>query len=64
VKKLLDANDPFFAPVWRRWATCALPLVWGAGELWMGNSGWGAMFLAAGAWAFFELILQGPKGSE
>lgn len=62
--RLLDADDPFFKPVWRRWVTVLLPLLWGAFELGMGGSGWGVLFVAAGVYAFWVLIVKGPKGSE
>lgn len=62
VKKFLDANHPFFAPVWRRWAACLFPLVWGAVELYHNSPGWAAVFAAMAAWAFWELIWKGPTG--
>lgn len=64
MKKLLDANDPFFAPVWRRWATALFPLVWGGVELYYNSPGWAVLYLGLGAYAFWELILKpklGPK---
>lgn len=62
--KFLDANDPFFRPVWRRWVAALVPLVWGGFELASGNSGWGFVFLTAGVYAFVVLIVRGPSGSE
>ncbi len=62
MKKLLDANDPFFAPVWRRWATCVLPGAWGVAEFWFSEPFWGIIFVAAGVYAFYQLILKGPEG--
>jgi hypothetical protein len=61
--KFLDPNHPFFAPVWRRWATAIVPLAWGALELAWGNPGWAILFLGAGAYAFWMLILKGPDAS-
>lgn len=58
MKKLLDANDPFFAPMWRRWATVLFPLFWGAVELYNDSPGWAVLFLALAAYAFWELILK------
>ncbi len=58
--KFLDANHPFFRPVWRRWVTAALPLGWAVVEIVMGNPGWAMMFGAAGAYAAWVLILTGP----
>lgn len=57
--KFLDANDPFFAAAWRRWAAALLPLAWGAVELYNGSPGWAVVFAAAGAYAFFILIIKG-----
>jgi hypothetical protein len=64
MKQILDADHPFFIPVWRRWATAILPMLWGGFEVWNDSPGWGIMFLAAGAYALYVLIIQGPKGSE
>jgi len=57
---LLDPNDPFFQPRWRRWATVLLPSVWALVEVWNGNPGWAIIFGAAGAYALYQLILKGP----
>lgn len=61
MKPLLDANHPFFAPVWRRWVTAIFPVVWAGVEFYAGNSGWAVIFAAAGVWAYWELIYKGPK---
>lgn len=58
--KFLDPNHPFFQPVWRRWATAFFPLAWGAFELYNGSPGWAVVFGAAGAYAFWVLIIKGP----
>ena len=63
MKQLLNPDDPFFAPVWRRWATSLLPMAWGLVELWFAEPFWGILFLAAGAYAFYVLIFKGPSGS-
>ena len=61
MKKLLDPDDPFFAPAWKRWATALLPLIWGAVEfLVFQDPLWGLIFAAAGAFAFWQLIVKGP----
>ena len=61
MKPLLDANHPFFAPVWRRWVAAIFPILWGAVELYMGSPGWALIFAGAGAWAYWELIHKGPR---
>ena len=43
-----------------RWATAVVPLAWGGMEFLLGNPGWGVMFAAAGAYAFWHLIIKGP----
>ncbi len=59
--KILDANDPFFAPVWRRWATAVAPLAWAMLELVVFEAqGWAIVFGALGAYAFWVLIVKGP----
>lgn len=58
--KFLDRNHPMFRKPVLRWLTAGLPLAWGGVELWLGNTGWGALFGAAGAYAFWELIVKGP----
>jgi hypothetical protein len=61
MKKLLDANDPFFAAHWRRWVVTLLPLVWGGVELWLGSPGWAFLFAAVGAYAGYILLFKGPE---
>ncbi|PZR00080.1 MAG: hypothetical protein DI533_05595 [Cereibacter sphaeroides] len=59
--QFLDPNHPFFARPWVRWATAIAPLAWAAVELYSGNPGWAILFGAAGAYAFWMLIIKGPK---
>jgi hypothetical protein len=58
--KFLDPNHPFFQPVWRRWASALVPALWAAVELYNGSPGWAVVFGAAGAYAFWVLIIKGP----
>ena len=62
MKKLLDADDPFFRLAWRRWATTILPLIWAGFEGWSGNLVWAILFAIAGAYAGYELLIKGPAG--
>ena len=64
MKKFLDADHPFFAAPWRRWATGLVPLVWGAVELWLGNPGWALVFAAAGAFALYVLVIKAKSNNE
>lgn len=61
MKPLLDANHPFFAPVWRRWAASVFPVLWAGVEFYMGSPGWALIFAGAGVWAYWELIYKGPS---
>jgi hypothetical protein len=58
MRKLLDRNDPFFRRVWVRWLTVILPLLWGAVEFWHSQPFWGVLFIAAGVYAAWELLLR------
>jgi hypothetical protein len=60
MKSFLDANHPMFRKAWVRWATALIPLGWGGLELSWGNTGWAFLFGAAGAYAFWALIMKGP----
>jgi hypothetical protein len=60
MKKFLDADHPFFRPVWVRWVSALLPLCWGLVEFTLGNPGWGVLFGAVGAYAFWVLVVKGP----
>jgi hypothetical protein len=62
--KIIDPDDPFFAPLWRRWATALFALVWGGIELFFGNPGWAVLFGAAGVYAYYVLIYQGPSSGS
>lgn len=59
---MIDPNHPFFAKLWRRWFAVLFPLAWGGMELYLGNTGWGAAFLAAGGYAAYVLLLQPKQG--
>jgi hypothetical protein len=57
--KFLDPNHPFFRNPLVRWITVLLPLGWGIFEFaWIGSPFWGILFLAAGAYAGWQLFFQ------
>jgi hypothetical protein len=59
MRKFLDPKDPFFKHAWVRWVTALLPLGWGLFELvWLEQPFFGILFLAAGIYAFWVLILK------
>lgn len=59
-KPFLDPNHPMFRNPLVRWLTAGIPLAWAGFELWMGNPMWAVLFAAAGAYAAYKLIWQGP----
>ena len=58
MSKFLDRDHPMFRQAWVRWATVAFPLAWGAFEFYNGSPGWGIVFVGAGLWALWELVLR------
>ncbi len=61
MRKFLDADHPFFAKAWVRWLTIAICAGMAVLEFSNGNPGWGGLFAAGGAWAFYVLIYLGPS---
>lgn len=59
--KLVDPDHPYFRRRWVRWVTVALPAGWTAVEAAGGNWGWAAGFAAIASYAFWMLIVVGPK---
>lgn len=59
--KFVDPDHPFFAKAWVRWATVLVPAVWGAFEGYFGNWGWATAFGVIAAYAFWMLIVIGPR---
>lgn len=62
--QLLDPNDPFFRPVWRRWATTLVPALWACVEAAHGSGTWAVAFLLIAAFAWWKLIFQGPDDGK
>ena len=60
MKKFIDANHPFFANPLVRWLSAVLPVLWAGFEFINGSPGWGLIFAALGALAFWVLIVRGP----
>ncbi|MDE3078667.1 MAG: hypothetical protein KGI94_01380 [Paracoccaceae bacterium] len=60
----LDPNDPFFRPVWRRWATVGVPAAWACVEAWVGTMPWALGFAAAAAYAYYQLFIVGPDDPD
>ncbi|THD81535.1 hypothetical protein E7811_16655 [Aliigemmobacter aestuarii] len=60
--QFLDPNHPFFRNPLARWATILLPSLWGVFEFLTGHPGWGILFLAAGAYALWVLVIGPSRG--
>lgn len=61
--KILDPDHPFFRKTWVRAVTVAAPLAWSLVEfLVMKSPGWGAIFVAAGAYAAWILVFNRRSG--
>ncbi|MFN7222407.1 MAG: hypothetical protein ACK4MS_00125 [Paracoccaceae bacterium] len=58
--KILDPNHPFFAKPLVRWLTALFPVGWAVVEFVNDSPGWGVLFAAIGAFAFWVLIVRGP----
>ncbi|NNU80851.1 DUF3329 domain-containing protein [Halovulum dunhuangense] len=55
--KFLDPGNPFYRPLWRRVVIVAVCLGWAAVEFSRGANAWGALFLAAGLFAAWSLLI-------
>mgnify|MGYP001157914750 CR=1 FL=1 len=55
---LVDPEHPFFAKTWVRWFWTLLPLGMAVVEFAMGSPGWGLMFLAAGSYLGWVLLIR------
>ncbi|MEM7470384.1 MAG: hypothetical protein AAF340_03465 [Pseudomonadota bacterium] len=64
--KGFDFDHPFFDPLWRRIATFAVCIGWGALEFSTGQNFWGALFWGLGGWAGYHFFVKTPRrdGSE
>ena len=57
--KFLDPDDPFFRNPLVRWLTVLVPIGWGLVELFVtGSPLWSVLFLTAGAYAGYMLVLR------
>ena len=57
-RPFLDPDHPMFARTWVRWLVSVPPMAWGVAEFFIGDPFWGMLFLAAGGYAFWTLILK------
>lgn len=59
MSRFLDRDHPMFRRAWVRWLTVLVPLAWAGVELFAFNApGWAILFAAAGAYAFWVLVLR------
>ncbi len=61
---LLDAQHPFFRPLWRRVAVVVLCLGWGLFELLNGSSLWAMLFIGAGVYSGWQFFVASPPEPE
>ena len=67
MKKLLNLEDPFFAPLWIRTTIVVLLGFWTMIELFAGAQGWAAFFAALAvfsAWRFAVIDYTSEDGRE
>ncbi|KQY15458.1 hypothetical protein [Rhizobium sp. Root482] len=55
--KLIDADHPFYRPLWVRLLVIAFCVGWTAFEFWNGNTTWGMIFLAVSAYTTCVLVI-------
>ena len=54
---MVNTNDPFYRPLWRRIVIVALCLGWGLFEIVFGTQLFAQIFLAVGGYAAYRLLL-------
>ena len=63
--KLLDAQHPFFKPLWRRIAVVAVCAGWALFEYVTGNPGWAALFAFLGLISGYQFFFAfNPEKEE
>ena len=63
--KLVDADHPFFAPLWRRIAIVAITLAWALFEFAAGSPIWGMVFSAIGLYCAYVFFIDfEPKSPD
>ena len=54
---MFDFDEPFFRPLWVRIVVVSICVGWGLFELLTGSMGWAIMFLAAGGYVAYRLLV-------
>jgi hypothetical protein len=62
--KLIDPENPFFQPAWRRWVLALVPFAWAIFEASSGNDAWAYLSAAIGGILVYNLVLTWPKPEE
>jgi hypothetical protein len=62
--KLIDPENPFFQPAWRRWLLALVPFAWAMFEASNGNDAWAYLSAAIGGILVYNLILTWPKPED
>jgi len=55
--KIIDADHPFFRPLWRRVAVVVACLAWAVFEFSGGQGFWGMLFAALGLYSGWVLLI-------
>ena len=61
-RRLLDPDNPFFRPLWRRVATVGVAAAWALVELAFGNQTWAFVFGGLAAYAGWVLLVDFKPG--
>jgi hypothetical protein len=61
---MIDAGNPFWRPLRVRVAVTAVAILWGLFELATGAPGFALIFLAAGGYAGWRLLIAWPPGDR
>ena len=62
--KLLDTDDPFFRPLWRRIAIVAVTAGWASFEFINNATGWGLLFSAISLYCIWGFFIRRPGDGE
>ncbi|WP_245515274.1 DUF3329 domain-containing protein [Rhizobium deserti] len=63
IRTMIDANHPFYRPLWRRLMIPIVCLIWVCFELYAGGPIWAAMVGAVGLYATYKLFIEKPKAA-
>lgn len=62
--RLIDPQNPFYRPAWRRYLIVAAPLLWAGVEWGLGNNNWAIFFVAISFYLAYHLLLKWPPDTK